>query len=213
MKSHNDLRVVSVIDLVDEVQLEIPIQERLHVEELTVMIMNFNVDLIGEYEEMCEECNLVLNLEKCHFMVKEGIVLDHKISNKGIEVDRELIEKLSPSISTKGIRSFLGHSNFYRRFIKDVSKIAHLLSKLLEKEMKFVFVKACLKAFKELKEKLVSIPIIISPDWKQPFVVMCDVSGVALSVMLGQRHEKILHPIYYASKALNVDQRNYIVTE
>ena len=67
---------------------------------------------------------MVLNWEKCHFMVKEGIVLGHIISSQGIEVDRakvEVIEKLPPFSSVKGIRSFLGHVGFYRRFIKDFS--------------------------------------------------------------------------------------------
>jgi hypothetical protein len=82
----------------------------------------------------CVETNLVLNWEKCHFMVTEGIVLGHKISSKGIEVDKakiEVIEKLPPPVNVKGIRSFLGHAGFYRRFIKGFSKIAKLLSNLL----------------------------------------------------------------------------------
>ena len=81
-----------------------------------------------------EETNLVLNWEKCHFMVKEGIVLGHWISERGIEVDKAkivTIEKLPPPSSVKGIRSFLGHIGFYRRFIKDFSKIAKPLSNLL----------------------------------------------------------------------------------
>ena len=70
---------------------------------------------------MCEETNLVLNWEKCHFMVQEGIVLGHRISAKGIEVNRAKIveiEKLPPPSSVKGIRSFLGHAGFYRLFLK-----------------------------------------------------------------------------------------------
>ena len=64
-----------------------------------------------------------------------------------------------------------------------------------------------------MKEKLVSTPIIISPDWSKPFEVMCDASGVALCVVLGQRRDKILHPIYYDSKAVNKAQKNYTVIE
>ena len=76
-----------------------------------------------------------------------------------------MIERLSLPIAVKGERSFLGHAGFYRRFIKDFSKIAHPLCKLLEKECKFYFDESYLKAFGELKEYLVSVSIIISPDW------------------------------------------------
>ena len=111
------------------------------------------------------------------------------------------------------MRSFLGHVGFYRRFIKDFSKIAHPLCKLLEKDCKFYFDESCLKAFGELKEKFVSTPIIISQDWNSPFEVMCDASGVALGVVFSQRKDKILHPIYYARKSPNEAQKNYTVTE
>ncbi|XP_060177803.1 uncharacterized protein LOC132607738 [Lycium barbarum] len=149
-------------------------------------------------------------------MVREGIVLGHKISEKGLEVDQvkiEVIVKLPPPISVKGVRSFLGHAGFYRRFVKDFSKIANPLCKLLEKESKFVFDDACLKAFEALKERLTSAPIIIAPDWSQPFELMCDASGFAMGAVLGQKRDKIFHPIYYASKTLNSAQMNYTVTE
>ena len=89
----------------------------------------------------CIEKNLVLNWEKWHFMVNQGIILGHVISNKGIEVDKakvELISKLSPSTNVKVVRQFLGHAGFYRRFIKDFSKVAKPLCKLLVKDTKFV---------------------------------------------------------------------------
>jgi len=144
---------------------------------------------LGQVLQRCIETNLVLNWEKCHFMVKEGIVLCHKVSQKGLEEDKakvEVIEKLPTPILVKVFRSFLGHARFYRTFIKDFSKIGLPLCKLLEKELKFHFDDNCMVAFKCLKDTLISTPIIISLDWSEPFEVMCDASGMALGVVLGQ---------------------------
>ncbi|KAL4354227.1 hypothetical protein GQ457_06G011410 [Hibiscus cannabinus] len=164
----------------------------------------------------CKETNLVLNWEKCHFMVDEGIVLGHKISSKGMEVDKakiEVISKLPPPTTVKGIRSFLGHAGFYRRFIEDFSKITKPLCSLLEQGRPFEFDKDCTKAFNLLKQKLVTAPIVEPPDWKLPFELMCDASDYAVGAVLGQRKGKIFHPIYYASKTLNDAQVNYTTTE
>ncbi|GJS05166.1 reverse transcriptase domain-containing protein [Tanacetum coccineum] len=111
----------------------------------------------------CEDTNLVLNWEKCHFMVKEGIVLGHKISKSGIEVDKakvDVIAKLPHPTSVKGVRSFLGHAGFYRRFIQDFSKIARPMTHLLEKETPFIFSKECIEAFNILKKKLTEASIL-----------------------------------------------------
>ena len=105
---------------------------------------------------MREDCNCVLNWFKCYFMLNDGIVLGHCICEKGLEVDRakhEVIERVSRPISVKGVRSFLGHAGFYRRFIKEFSNIAHPLIKFLDKECMFHFDKSCLKVFGELTEK------------------------------------------------------------
>ena len=135
----------------------------------------------------CEEANLMLNWEKCHFMVQEGIVLSHQISARGIEVDRakiKAIEKLpSPSL-VKGIRSFLGHAGFYQRFIKDFSQIAKPLSSLLAQETPFVFYEQGMQAFSVLKDKLVLAPIVVAPDWDLPFELMCDASDYGIGAVL-----------------------------
>ena len=149
-------------------------------------------------------------------MVKEGIVLGHRISVKGIEVDRakvEVIEKLPPPTNVKGVRSFLGHASFYRRFIKDFSKIAKPLCDLLVKDAVFEFSKDYLDAFETLKEKLISSPVIVAPDWELPFTLMCDASNYAIGAVLGQRKGKVFHLIYYAIKVLNESQLNYATTE
>nr|GFC74944.1 reverse transcriptase domain-containing protein [Tanacetum cinerariifolium] len=162
------------------------------------------------------DTKLALNWEKSHFMVKEGIVLGHKISNKGIEVDKakiEVISKLPHSTTVKGIRSFLGHAGFYRRFIKDFSKISRPMTHLLEKNSPFIFSNECIQAFRTLKDKLTEAPILIAPNWDQPFELMCDASDYAVGAVLGQRIEKHFRPIHYASKTMNQAEANYTTTE
>ncbi|GJX94954.1 reverse transcriptase domain-containing protein [Tanacetum coccineum] len=164
----------------------------------------------------CEETNLVLNWEKYHFMVKEGIILGHTISGVGIKVDRakiDVIAKLPYPTNLKGVRSFLGHAGFYRRFIKDFSMISKPMTQLLMKDAKFDFSDDCKKAFNILKEKLTTKPIIISPDWNVPFELMCDASDLAVGAVLGQRIDRKFKPIYYASKTLNNAQEHYTTTE
>nr|XP_016446882.1 PREDICTED: uncharacterized protein LOC107771934 [Nicotiana tabacum] len=104
-------------------------------------------------------------------------------------------------------------AGFYRQFIKDFSKVSSPLCRLLEKDMPFKFNDACLKAFEELKKKLVSAPIIVAPDWNEPFELMCDASDGAIRAVLGQRRSKIFHSIYYARKTLTHAQINYTLTE
>jgi hypothetical protein len=164
----------------------------------------------------CKEKNLVLNWEKCHFMVKQGIVPGLVISHRGIEVDKakiDLISNLPPPYTVKEVRSFLGHAGFYMRFIKDFSKIARPLCKLLVKETLFIFNEDCKKAFGALKKILTSTPIIKPPSWGAPFKIMCDTSDYAVGAVLGQRIDKLPHVIYYVSWTLNDTQLNYSTTE
>ncbi|GJR97586.1 reverse transcriptase domain-containing protein [Tanacetum coccineum] len=154
----------------------------------------------------CEDTNLVLNYEKCHFMVKEGIVLGHKISKFGIEVDRakvNVIAKLPPLTSVKGIQSFMGHAGFYCLFIQDFSKIAQPMTHLLEKETLFIFSTECREAFETFKKKLTEAPRLVTPDWELPFEIMYDASDFAVWAVLGKQ----LLAVVYAFEKL----RPYLV--
>ncbi|GJX05346.1 reverse transcriptase domain-containing protein [Tanacetum coccineum] len=166
--------------------------------------------------QRCKDTHLVPNWKKCHFMVKEEIVLGHKVSEAGLEVDKakiKVISKLPPPTNIKGIRSFLGHVGFYRSFIKDFSKIVRPLTKLLEKDTPFEFDDECHTALKLLKEKLTCAPMIVSPNWNLSFELMCDASDFAVGAILGQKDGKKFHPVYFASKTLNAAQQNYTITE
>ncbi|RVW86174.1 Retrovirus-related Pol polyprotein from transposon 17.6 [Vitis vinifera] len=164
--------------------------------------------------QRCIEKDLVLNWEKCHFMVQQGIVLGHIISKNGIEVDKakvELIVKLPPPTNVKGIRQFLGHAGFYRRFIKDFSKISKPLCELLVKDAKFVWDQKCQKSFEELKQFLTTAPIVRAPNWKLPFEVMCDASDLAMGLFWGK--EKMESPMVLYSGVIDHSALKYLLTK
>nr|GEW63895.1 DNA-directed DNA polymerase [Tanacetum cinerariifolium] len=162
--------------------------------EKTMEIFMENFSAFGNYFEnclsrldkilqRCEDTNLCLNLEKSHFMVKEGIVLGHKISKNEIEVDKakvNVIAKLPHPTIVKGVRIFLGHAGFYQRFIQDFSKISRPMTHLLEKNTPFIFFEDCIKAFQMLNKKLTEAPILIAPNWDLPSELMCDASDFAI---------------------------------
>ncbi|GJS57233.1 uncharacterized protein Tco_0652017 [Tanacetum coccineum] len=135
----------------------------------------------------CIESNLVLNYEKCQFMVDQGNILGHIVSAKGLEVDKAKID--------------------------DFSKTSQPLCKLLQKDVVFEFNDDCNIAFDKLKELLTSSPIIQPPDWNLPFEIRSDASNYDVGAVLGQRVGKSAHVIYYASRTLDSAQCNYSTTE
>jgi len=111
----------------------------------------------------CIETNLVLNFEKCHFMVEHRVVLGHVVSSKGLEVDKakvKIIQSFPYPQCVKEVRSFLGYVGFYKRFIKDFSKIASPLCALLAKDALFDSNENRRRAFDQLKLKLTMTPIV-----------------------------------------------------
>nr|GEX84819.1 reverse transcriptase domain-containing protein [Tanacetum cinerariifolium] len=172
--------------------------------------------LFRKHAKRCEDTNLCLNWEKSHFMVNECIVLGHKISKQGIKVDKakvDVISKLPHPKTVKGIRSFLGHTGFYRRFIKDFSKIVMPMTRLLEKDTPFIFSQECVDAFQTLKRKLTEAPILIVPDRYMPFELMCDASDFAIGAVLGQHQDKHFRPIHYTSKTMTEAESKYTMTK
>nr|GEZ29993.1 DNA-directed DNA polymerase [Tanacetum cinerariifolium] len=144
--------------------------------------------------QMCENTNLVLNWEKCHFMVKEGIFLGHKTSKNRLEVNRakvDVIAKLPHPTIVKGVRIFHGHAGFKRLFIQDFFKIARPMTHLLEKETQFVFSKDCIDAFETLKKKLTEASILVVPDWNLPFeLIIVYTDHSALKYLLSKKDAK-----------------------
>ncbi|RDX95318.1 Retrovirus-related Pol polyprotein, partial [Mucuna pruriens] len=121
-------------------------------DDFTVYTDSFEACLgnLSKVLKRCIDTNLVLNFEKCHFMVTEEIVLGHLVSNKGIEVDKskiDIISSLPNPTFVREVRSFLGHAGFYRRFIKNFSKLTLPLSRLLQKDVKFNFDQLYIEAF------------------------------------------------------------------
>ncbi|XP_071699827.1 uncharacterized mitochondrial protein AtMg00860-like [Rutidosis leptorrhynchoides] len=116
--------------------------------------------------------------------------MGHKILKSGIEVDKakvDVIAKLPPPTNVKGIRSFLGHTGFYRHFIKEFSKVSHYITNLLCKERTFEFNDECVEAFNYLKNQLITLPIMIAPNWDLPLKIMCETSDYAVGDVSGKR--------------------------
>nr|GEZ00088.1 reverse transcriptase domain-containing protein [Tanacetum cinerariifolium] len=150
-------------------------------------------------------CNAPGTFQRCmmaifHDMIKKTmeVLMDDFLvfgdSFSSLEVDRakvDVIAKLPYLTTVKGVRSFLGHAGFYRRFIQDFSKIARPMTHLLEKETAFVFSKDCINAFETLKKKLTEASILVVPDWNLPFELMCDASDFAIGAVLGKRTKNL----------------------
>ena len=143
--------------------------------------------------DVCVEKHLLLSWEKSHFMVQEGTVLGHLVSSKGLEVDKakvEVIQDLALLKSIRELRIFLGHVSFYRRFIQDFAKVSKPLTSLICKEKDFIIEEEGKHAFMQLKQSLVEVPILQSPNWDLPLEIMCDASDFAVRAVRATSQQK-----------------------
>nr|GEV44430.1 reverse transcriptase domain-containing protein [Tanacetum cinerariifolium] len=199
---NDDPLQVLPMDLKEVIKAKYSIEEPSEVElkdlpshlEYAYLEENHKLPVIFSKDLKDEEKEALLNVLKSHKRAIAWKITDingNKISKSGLKVDRDkvdVISKLPHPTTVKGVRSFLGHAGFYRRFIQDFSKIARPMIHLLEKETPFVFSKDCIYAFETLKKKLTEAPILVVPDWNLPFELMCDASDFAIGAVLGQRN-------------------------
>ena len=167
--------------------------------------------------ERCRWAGLSLQAEKCFLAMTEGILLGHKISKKGIEVDYDkiaVILALEMPTNLRELRGFLGCVGYYRRFVEGYSFLSTCLNQLLKKDVPYVWTEEHQEAFHKLKDKLGNAPILQPPNWEKPFHVDVDVSKFCIGLILSQKDEEEKdHPLYYASRQLNPAERNYSTTE
>ena len=167
--------------------------------------------------ELLGKVSLKLNPDKCDFYQTKILFLGHMVSKEEIQPNPTLVDKIKncvrPSNKSK-IRTFLGLASYYRRFIKDFSKIARPLYNLTKKDEPFCWTDECERVFTYLKECLISYPIVVYPDYNKPFILHTDASDYAIGTVLAQNdnngHERV---IVYASRVLSVAEVNYTVTE
>ena len=164
-----------------------------------------------------KKANLKLKPTKCHFAKPEVLYLGHIISKDGIKVDpskTNAVKTFPMPRNQHDIRSFLGLCNYYRKFVKNYSKITNPLNKLLVKDTKFKWTSKCQDAFEFLKEKLINAPILASPDMNKPFILTCDASKSAVGYILSQLgDDNKEHVISYNGRSLRPSEKNYGITE
>jgi hypothetical protein len=156
---------------------------------------------------------LQADIKKCEFSVTKTKYLGFIVSTDGIEVDPEMVEAVinwQPPQTVKGVQSFLGFCNFYRRFIRDYGKTAAPLTRLTRKEVPFVFGPDCTTAFQELKHRLVSAPILAHYNPDKETMLETDASdGVVAGVLSQQQSDGEYHPVAYLSKTMAPAELNY----
>lgn len=155
---------------------------------------------------------LKVKKSKCKFFQKQLKFLGYEVSEKGVAVDEDKVKAIldiEQPKNLKELRSFLGSTNYYRKFIKEYALIASPLTELLKQTNPFIWSTACEDAFQKLKQSLIQPPVLATLDPGKPFVVHTDASDVAVGAVLMQKHDEGLRPLAYFSKKLGEREMNY----
>ena len=190
-----------------------------YIDDIIVYSKNFEEHLpdLEEVLKILKKNGLKLKPSKCEWVKPKVTFLGHVVSAEGMTPDPENIAKVKTfpvPKSIKEVQRFVGLASYYRRFIKDFAMIAAPLHKLTSKESEFIWTEVHQKAFEELKQKLITPPILRFPNLSKPFLLMTDASGYALGAVLGQQDDKEKdHVIAYTSRGLKPHEKNYSTIE
>ena len=189
------------------------------IDDILVFSPTFDQHLI-DLEHLFQKlraANLTLKPEKCHFAQEKVKYLGHILSKNGIFVDKEktrAVDEFPVPTTQRALRSFLGLCNYYRKFVKNYSKITVPLNELLQKDRKFKWEDKHQEAFEILKRALVTAPMIHYPDMNRTFILTTDASDTALGYILGQKgsdgRERV---VCYGGRALRSEERKWGITD
>ena len=158
---------------------------------------------------------MFINFEKCQFAMNSANFLEHNISNKGILPTVQNLQKILNFSLLKDadhLRSFLGMCSIYKKFVPDYFNLVAPLFELWHKNAKFILSEECNKNFELLKEKLQKSPVLISPDFKRPYIIQTDASNKCLGYVISQEVDNELQPIKFGGRVLSKSDLNYDTT-
>jgi hypothetical protein len=164
--------------------------------------------------DVLKQHSLTAAIHKCSFYQKEVLFLGHVVSAEGVRVDPAKVSAVRDfpvPTDVSHLRSFLGMTNYFRKFIKRYAQVVHPMTDLLKQDTAFCWSAACQESFDKVKELLTTAPVLTIPDWhsQEPFEMVCDASYLGVSGILMQHG----HPIAFESRKLTPAERNYSPTE
>jgi hypothetical protein len=167
--------------------------------------------------DKCRQCQISLNMKNFILFSPFGVLLAHMVCKKGFLVDPSkiaIIVDLPRPTTVKQMRTVLGHTCYYKKFIKGYAQITTPMEKLLKKDCQFSWTEECQQRFDTLKQKMVTVPILVFLDWTKEFHVHVNASSIALGVVLAQLGlGDIDHPLAFSSKNLSTTEINYTTTK
>ena len=160
--------------------------------------------------------NFRIQTEKCQFAIDKVEYLGHIVTSEGVRPDPSTVTAIQnyPRPGTiKEVRSFVGLASYYRRHVPNFAKLVQPITSLTRKDKRFEWSNDQEESFQKIKEILSTEPLLIYPDFSQPFILTCDASNTAVGAILSQERDGDEQPVAYCSRQLNSAERNYNCTE